>query len=116
MAATVILGVLVMYALLFLFSLPDRQCGVSAGIFACINIVILILLVLMRSSLAEILSPPTFIQLWSISIVYTVVQFVHLFLAVNIWKINSYTVFQLIILAVWLAIIGAIITINQRKT
>ena len=98
-------------ALLSLYNLTDRSAGVSATIFAAINLLILSAMVPIGSNGPSFVSS---VQLWSVTIVYSVVQFVTLFLAADVWGNTAYTLFQLVVLALWFGIAMAAIITGRR--
>jgi hypothetical protein len=111
---TLIICGVVLTALVSLYELADKLAGTSAIVFLVINLLVLLAMVLFGKTVSADKSFAVSAQAWSVTIIYSVVQFITLFLMVNRWSNLAYTLFQLVLLALWFGIAGAAITIGKR--
>jgi hypothetical protein len=81
--------------------------GGVAYVFVSINFVVLIMLVISGAVMEKSFAQR--VQLWTITVIYSLVQFILLFLTVNIWKWPLYTVCHIFLMVLWLTICGAIV-------
>lgn len=110
-----IICVVVLTALLSLYGLTTKLSGTSATIFASVNLLVLLAMVPFGRNVSVSTSLAASVQIWFVTILYSVVQFVTLFLVADVWGNVAYTLFQLVVLALWFGIAGAAVVIGKRN-
>ena len=106
---------IMMFVLFGILSLPERTGGIARIVFSCINCLMLIALASGGNILSRVTSVATVIQLWSVTMFYTVAQFGSVFIGINIWYGNLYVLYQLIILFIYLCVALPILSISYKK-
>lgn len=105
----------VLYALLEVYVVLSMNCGNPALVFAIINLMIIIINTGCRRSIIQRISFATYVQLTTITVVYTVLQFGQLFFAVNSWGTSAYILYHLAILVLWLAAMRTVVSFGLKK-
>ena len=106
---------IVMYVLFGILSLHDKTGGVARIVFSIVNCLVLIGLSAQSSVIARLTSNATVIQLWSVTVFYTVFQFGAVFIGIDSWYGNLYVLYQLIVLFLYLCIALPVLNISYRK-
>ena len=106
---------IVFYILFGILMLADRPGGTARIVFSSINCLLLIGLASQGGTIRRFTNTATLIQLWSVTSLYTIVQFVSVFMGVSTWYGKGYVLFQLIALFVYLCVALPVLSISYKR-
>jgi hypothetical protein len=106
---------IMMYVLIEILSLPNRSGGVPRIVFSTLNCLIFIGLASLGNLITRLVTAAAVIQLWFITMLYTVLQFGAVFIGINTWYGKKYILYQLIVLFFYLCVALPVLNISYRK-
>jgi len=106
---------IIMYVLIGVLLLTQKAGGTERIIFAILNCLILVSLTVLGNTVARLSSFATTVQLWCVTVLYTILQFGAVFIGINSWYGSSYVLYQLIVFFVYMCIALPVFNISYKK-
>ena len=106
---------IMMYVLFGVLMLMETSGGAARLVFSILNCLIIILFSFLGNLITKLTSAATTMQLWCITIFYTILQFAAVFIGINSWYGNKYVLYQLILFFLYLCIALPILNISYSK-
>jgi len=106
---------IIMFVLFGVLNLTERPGGAGRIIFACVNCAILLGMSAGSKEIVRLSTFATLVQMWSVTVFYTLFQFGALFLGINSWYGRYYILYQLIIVFLYLCVALPVFNISYRQ-
>jgi len=105
----------VLYVLFEVLSLSEIPGGKERIVFSAINCLMLIGLASLGGTVRRLTTVATFIQLWCITVLYTVFQFGAVFIKIDNFHGKLYVLYQMIVLFLYLCVALPALSISHGK-
>jgi hypothetical protein len=112
---TLCFSAIMMYILFGILLLPEKAGGMERITFSILNCLIIILLAILGNTVRRLTSMATIIQLWCVTVLYTILQFGAVFFRIDFWYGQNYVLYQMIVFFIYLCITLPVINISYRN-
>lgn len=109
------LAVIVFFALFSLADIQNYETYYAVLVFSSINLFVVFVLALVSSYLSRNIAFASLASIWATTIIYSLFQFIHLGFSYRVVPVNSYILYQLIVLFVYFLIVIPAALIGARK-
>jgi len=106
---------IIMYVLIGVLLLTQKTGGAERIVFSILNCLILVTMAVLGNIISRLAGFATTVQLWCVTVLYTILQFGALFIGINSWYGSFYVLYQLIVFFVYMCIVLPVFNISCKK-